>query len=78
MVVFTSVAVMFIPPQLATGLFGMNVKIPYSAGWEEEEIPEEWTAWDRFKPFIPFTSIICIGIGFSLCMLCLFKKQKII
>jgi len=81
MVIFTSVAVTFIPPQLITGLFGMNVKVPFYDGWIEEEVPvegEELNFWQNLKPYLPFTLIVVIGIGFSMTLLCVFKRQKII
>ena len=59
----------------------MNVKVPFYDGWIEEFVPvegEEVPGWERFKPYLPFTLIVLIGIGFSLSLLCVFRKQKII
>lgn len=78
MMVFTSVTVTFIPPTLMTGLFGMNVKIPFADGWQEEVIPEDATNWERFEPYLPFTVIIIFGLGLSIGLLKLFRNKKII
>ena len=75
MMVFTSIAVLFIPPQLLSGLMGMNVSIPFQDG---AELDPDMDFWDVLLKYLPFISILLIGTIFSMSMLCFFKCQKLI
>ena len=78
MVLFTSVAVTFIPPQLVSGLFGMNVKVPFFDGFEEELQDKNLSFWEKIFPYVPFISIVLCSILFASTLLCIFKTKKII
>ena len=79
MLVFTSAAVLFLPPQVIAGLFGMNVRVPFQDFFSDSRAEEELTFTEEYIiPYLPFAAIVLLAVLFSLTLFCLFRKSKLI
>lgn len=81
---FTTISIMFLPPGMIAGIFGMNVIVPfmeeepfYPAKEYDEDgnplpIKYEWY-YMYIRPYFPFFGIVLLSICISFCIYCCFK-----
>ena len=75
-------AILFMPPTLVSGLFGMNVNVPYETTGSET-IPDHIsgffeTWWWCIKHTGPFWTITAIALSISVVLIIVFYKTNLI
>ena len=78
MTLFSCLAIIFLPPTLISGAFGMNVDVPFqTSGANDDDAPDSWSVWFNDNNG-PFFTIVLISVMISALLLLLFYKYNML
>ena len=78
MTIFSVLAIIFMPPTLITGLFGMNVNVPFQTFGEDVDLNDKSLWYMLTVHNGPFFSITIISILMSVSLLLGFHKMNLL
>jgi Mg2+ and Co2+ transporter CorA len=78
MTIFSVLAIIFMPPTLITGLFGMNVNVPFQTYGEDVDLNEKSLWYVMTVHNGPFFTIALLSILMSISLLFGFQKMNLL